>query len=623
MAVWSSDNTPDLTWSAGAADVDGWSYEWSPHSVGGAPDVIKLSGDATGMTSEPLADGYWYFYLKYHDQTNGWSSNAQLGMFYIDTTPPSPGSLISDYEHPPGNTPSTDNTIGISWSAASDPYPIGPGSSSGAAGRSFQWDASGSPIVPDTVVDDGPGLGGTGSEPLPDGTWYFYMRAVDNAGNWSAASRIGPFVIAAGPTVQITAGPAQDSTNNPSSVQFEFSSRDPTATFQCRLDSAQFTACTSPKTVSGMSNGWHQFDVRGVNALGNPGSPDYRGFWVGPPPPADPVWSAPVTIVPAGSLGATSPFAPSVAYGPDGSLHVAYIVQYGDQRGLYYATNTSGTWQTTKIANASNLGDEWTSIAVDGAGHAHVAYQNIAGGVFYLTNLSGTWTSKRLAGGTGFVVYPEIAVDTHNRAHVVYFVPGKSAGLRYATNSSGKWVTKRITKSAFDVRADIALDAANKVHILYGRDHKGYRYLTNKSGAWRGGAVLAANILIRPPAIDIDSQGRPNAAYLISNGSNYGLFGTWTAVKASSGWVATQLETTAALRVDIRASSAGSAKVVAFSGALYYSNESGAWHGSNAAPDANGNVKIAFDVGPSGQMAIVYTRTDFSLGLVVSPDPGA
>lgn len=617
VSAWSTDNTVDVVWSAGGASVDGWSREWSQYSVSGAPEQFQLAGTTPGTTSDPLTDGSWYVNVRFHESGGGWSNHTQVGPFWIDTTPPSTGSLNPDSEHPPGSTPSSDRTIGITWSAASDPYPIGPGSPSGAAGRSFEWSASATPIVPDEVVDDGPGQGGTGSEPLPDGTWYFYMRAVDNAGNWSPAYRIGPFVIAAYPTVTINSGPEHESANNPSTVTFGFSTSSAQLTLQCSLDNAAFAACTSPKTFTNLSVGVHRFQVRGKNASNETVASDERSFWVGPLPPPPPEWSTPATVAPAGTSDATHPSAQSVAFAPDGSLHAAYIVPNGTLRGLYYATNKTGAWQSSKIADASTLGDEWTSIDVDSAGRAHVVYQNISTGVFYLTNATGAWVKKKLTGGTGLVVYPEITVDSNRRAHVVYFVPGGSPGLRYATNASGSWVTKRVTTSAFDISADIALDANRKVHIVYGRANKGFRYLTNKSGSWAGGYVVAGITSSRPPAIAIDSLGRPVVAFVNSSSSSSVAIGTWSSVKTSGGWVATQVVSYASLRVEIRAGAAGSAQLVAFSGGQYYSNQGGPWRESAAAP-AYGNTKVAFDVGPAGQLAIVFSNTSRGLGVVVA-----
>jgi hypothetical protein len=52
-------------------------------------------------------------------------------------------------------------------------------------------------------------------------------------------------------------------------VTFEFSSLEP-ATFECSLDGAVFAACSSPYSAK-VRRGKHRFEVRGVDAGGNPG----------------------------------------------------------------------------------------------------------------------------------------------------------------------------------------------------------------------------------------------------------------------------------------------------------------------------------------------------------------
>ena len=52
-------------------------------------------------------------------------------------------------------------------------------------------------------------------------------------------------------------------------ARFKFSSDDPGATFECKLDKKSFRACTSPKTVMHLDGGKHKFQVRAVDAAGN------------------------------------------------------------------------------------------------------------------------------------------------------------------------------------------------------------------------------------------------------------------------------------------------------------------------------------------------------------------
>ena len=126
----------------------------------------------------------------------GLPSNGQ-GNTYLppDTTAPTNPTYLSSTSHRVSDW-SSDNTIQVYWYGASD-------ADSGLDGYSVVWDHSASTIpgASKTLEQD---VNTLTSAALADGTWYFHIRAVDNAGNWATgAAHLGPFMIdATGPQVR-------------------------------------------------------------------------------------------------------------------------------------------------------------------------------------------------------------------------------------------------------------------------------------------------------------------------------------------------------------------------------------------------------------------------------------
>jgi hypothetical protein len=75
------------------------------------------------------------------------------------------------------------------------------------------------------------------------------------------------FADATRPNTVITSGPSGP-THDPTPT-FHFSSSEGDSTFQCRLDSAPFAACTSPRTTGHLADGSHTFYVRAIDPSSN------------------------------------------------------------------------------------------------------------------------------------------------------------------------------------------------------------------------------------------------------------------------------------------------------------------------------------------------------------------
>jgi hypothetical protein len=111
--------------------------------------------------------------------------------------------------------------------------------------------------------------------PAPDGTYILHVRATDTLGNVSpvASPTASTFAIdtTPPPAPSITSQPAN--TTDETTATFTFTDSDAGASFLCRRDSGSFSACTSPKTYTGLSLGTHSFSVEARDAVGNVSDP--------------------------------------------------------------------------------------------------------------------------------------------------------------------------------------------------------------------------------------------------------------------------------------------------------------------------------------------------------------
>jgi hypothetical protein len=105
--------------------------------------------------------------------------------------------------------------------------------------------------------------------PLPqDGQYTLHVRATDGAGN-TTAPLASTFTVdtKAPPQPSILSGP--ETTTTAKSATFTFTDAESPVTLECRRDSANFKACTSPLTYASNSKAAHVFQVRAKDGAGN------------------------------------------------------------------------------------------------------------------------------------------------------------------------------------------------------------------------------------------------------------------------------------------------------------------------------------------------------------------
>jgi V8-like Glu-specific endopeptidase len=184
--AWTQDTTPTFDWSNTTYPyqimVDNNS-NWS------SPEINQLVSNSYFTPSSPLSQGtsYWairaiedaYTCYRYGDWTSAWTVKID------SVAPTNPASMWAGSHQL--SAWSNDPTLDMNWNHGTD-------ATSGVQGYSVWWTQN-SVDNPDTTIETANAFY-TNSTPLTVGNnWYFHLKTVDDAGNWSSPIHIGPYYL--------------------------------------------------------------------------------------------------------------------------------------------------------------------------------------------------------------------------------------------------------------------------------------------------------------------------------------------------------------------------------------------------------------------------------------------
>ncbi len=275
--------------------------------------------------------------------SSAWGENAVTW-----STQPTPGALVANVGAAPANGWTSYDVSSVVTGNGTYGFTLVPESSDGVVFSSREGahapqlvlettGGSTDTTPPDTTIDSGPSgstsattasFGFSATEPgstfecrldtatfttctsprdytnLTTGPHTFTVRATDPAGNTDPTPATRTWTVdtvdTTPPDTTIDSGPS--SSTSATTASFGFSATEPGSTFECRLDTATFTTCTSPRDYTNLTTGPHTFTVRATDPAGNTD-----------PTPATRTWTVdtvdttpPDTTIDSGPSGSTS-----------------------------------------------------------------------------------------------------------------------------------------------------------------------------------------------------------------------------------------------------------------------------------------------------------------------------
>ena len=215
------------------------------------------------LNTDGSSDGSHTLYVWQTDQAGNSSSPSMLEWVYDSQRPATP---VID-SPPSGYTKSSSQDIG--WGTVTD---SGTNISYQCHVDAAAWSSCSNPLQITNLTDT---------------THTVYVRSVDAAGNTSPSFDQATWTVdtqlPAAPNISgAPSGKTQITGVGKSSKSVTISapSGETGATFQCKLDSAAYTACTSPYSLHDLSDGTHTLIVKTVDRAGNLSSLDSSATWI-------------------------------------------------------------------------------------------------------------------------------------------------------------------------------------------------------------------------------------------------------------------------------------------------------------------------------------------------------
>lgn len=214
---------------------------------------------------------------------------------------------------------------------------------------------------------------------------------------------------------------------------------------------------------------------------------------------------------------------PSLAFGLDGEMHVSHYWLSGNgESALRYSRSRGVAWETTTLDDRAFVG-QFSAIAVDSEGRAHVVHASSPSfeaprELLHSVHVGDEWRSSMVFAPDD--EFPAgLALGPEGAAHIVFWRNHQeSAGPYHAARQGGTWLVELVDADnsilgATGQEQPLAVDVRGNVHLAYtfsedGGHNTEVRYATNESGAWQTETIASGGVV----GFALDPMGQAHVA---------------------------------------------------------------------------------------------------------------
>lgn len=208
---------------------------------------------------------------------------------------------------------------------------------------------------------------------------------------------------------------------------------------------------------------------------------------------------------------ATCPNAPGVlTSGCEGLACVALSCDEGYELSAGACAPSAPTaWHLATVDMSARVG-YWNSIAVDDAGHPHIAYWDGTNGALKYAHFSGlAWETETVdEGDVGW--FASLALDSMGRPHIAY-QDHRNRHLKCARWTDEMWQIEIVDSTGSTGESpSIAIDASDVVHVAYDGDSRSLRHALWNGTNW---TIEIVSVSDEGTSLALDSSGRPRIVF--------------------------------------------------------------------------------------------------------------